>query len=72
MSGERRGPRSRRSAMSASACCGSKSSSAQGARQFIDDLPVKKGTLHAAVLRSPLAHADIAGIDVSAALRAPA
>ena len=43
----------------------------KGVGQFIDDLPVKKGTLHAAILRSPLPHADIAAIDVAAALQCP-
>ncbi len=43
----------------------------KGSGQFVDDLPVKKGTLEAAILRSPLPHAEIAGIDVSAALRSP-
>lgn len=42
-----------------------------GRGRFIDDLGVRPGTLHAALLRSPHAHADIAGIDVAAAKRAP-
>jgi len=43
----------------------------KGRGQFIDDLPVKTGTLHVAILRSPHAHAEIASIDVSAALQCP-
>jgi 2-furoyl-CoA dehydrogenase large subunit len=43
----------------------------RGQGQFIDDLPVKSGTLHAAILRSPHPHADIVSIDTSAALRRP-
>lgn len=43
----------------------------RGRGQFIDDLPVKSGTLHVAILRSPHPHADIVSIDVSAALRQP-
>jgi 2-furoyl-CoA dehydrogenase large subunit len=42
-----------------------------GRGQFMDDVPVKKGTLHAAVLRSPHAHAEIVSIDVSACLARP-
>src|SRR5262245_37092112 len=41
-----------------------------GAGAFVDDLAVP-GCLHAAMLRSPHAHARIAGIDVGAARRAP-
>ena len=41
----------------------------KGLGQFIDDVPVTKGTLHAAILRSPLPHADIAAIDVTQALQ---
>jgi 2-furoyl-CoA dehydrogenase large subunit len=41
----------------------------KGQGQFVDDLPVKAGTLHAAILRSPVPHAEIASIDVTAALR---
>jgi 2-furoyl-CoA dehydrogenase large subunit len=40
-----------------------------GAGRFIDDLGVRPGTLHAAILRSPHAHALIRGIDVDAARR---
>jgi 2-furoyl-CoA dehydrogenase large subunit len=42
-----------------------------GRGRFADDLGVKPGTLHAAVLRSPHAHAAIDAIDIGAALRAP-
>ena len=42
-----------------------------GAGRFADDLPVPAGTLYAAILRSPLAHAEIAAIDVSSALDLP-
>jgi len=38
-----------------------------GRGRFIDDLGVRPGTLHAAILRSPHAHADIVSIDLSAA-----
>lgn len=41
-----------------------------GAGQFVDDVRLP-GTLHAIFVRSPFAHAEIAGIDTSAALRAP-
>jgi 2-furoyl-CoA dehydrogenase large subunit len=43
----------------------------RGRARFVDDLPVKPGTLHAAILRSPHAHAEIISIDASKALRAP-
>lgn len=39
-----------------------------GRALFADDYPVRPGTAHAAILRSPHAHAEIAGIDVSAAV----
>ncbi|MDH4190071.1 MAG: molybdopterin-dependent oxidoreductase [Betaproteobacteria bacterium] len=39
-----------------------------GRGQFADDLGVKPGTLHAAILRSPHAHAELRGIDASPAL----
>lgn len=42
-----------------------------GRGRFIDDLGVPRSTLHAAILRSPHAHADIVAIDSSAARRAP-
>jgi 2-furoyl-CoA dehydrogenase large subunit len=38
---------------------------------YIDDLGVKPGTVHAAILRSPHAHAEIVSIDVKAARTAP-
>jgi len=41
-----------------------------GAGRFIDDLGVRPGTLHAAILRSPHAHALIRAIDVDDARRA--
>jgi 2-furoyl-CoA dehydrogenase large subunit len=42
-----------------------------GRGQFGDDVGVKPGTLHAAIVRSPHAHAILNGIDASGALRAP-
>lgn len=42
-----------------------------GHGRFIDDLGVRPGTLHAAILRSPHAHAKIRAIDVTAARKAP-
>src|SRR6201996_1982117 len=42
-----------------------------GRGRFMDDIGVHPGTLHAAFLRSPHAHADIISIDVSQALQAP-
>jgi 2-furoyl-CoA dehydrogenase large subunit len=41
-----------------------------GRGRFMDDLGTRPGTLHAAILRSPHAHADIVSIDTSAALKA--
>src|ERR1700726_366624 len=41
-----------------------------GRGRFIDDLGVRPGTLHAAILRSPHAHAGIVSIETSAAKRA--
>jgi 2-furoyl-CoA dehydrogenase large subunit len=41
-----------------------------GRGRFIDDIGVHPGTLHAAFLRSPHAHADIVSIDVSQAIQA--
>src|ERR1700683_2985890 len=41
-----------------------------GTGRFIDDLGVRPGTLHAAILRSPHAHADIVSIEAAAASRA--
>ncbi len=40
----------------------------RGRGRYIDDLPVSRHTLHAAILRSPHAHAVIRGIDVTPAL----
>ena len=42
-----------------------------GGGRFVDDLGVRPSTLHAAILRSPHAHADIVSIESSAAKRAP-
>jgi 2-furoyl-CoA dehydrogenase large subunit len=41
-----------------------------GRGRFIDDIGVDPGTLHAAFLRSPHAHADFVSIDVSQAMQA--
>ncbi len=42
-----------------------------GRGRFGDDLGVTPGTLHAAVLRSPHAHAELVSVDASAALALP-
>ncbi len=42
-----------------------------GRGRYIDDLGIRPGTLQAAILRSPHAHAEIRSIDVSAARAAP-
>ncbi|HEX3862759.1 MAG TPA: molybdopterin cofactor-binding domain-containing protein, partial [Stellaceae bacterium] len=42
-----------------------------GAGRYIDDLGVRPGTLDAAILRSPHAHADIVSIDAEAARAHP-
>jgi 2-furoyl-CoA dehydrogenase large subunit len=42
-----------------------------GRGRFGDDLPTRTDTLHAAILRSPHAHAEIASIDANAALALP-
>lgn len=42
-----------------------------GRGRYIDDLGVRPGTLHAAILRSSHAHADIVAISVEAARRLP-
>ena len=42
-----------------------------GRGQFADDLGVRPGTLHAAIVRSPHAHAELRGIDAAAALAMP-
>ena len=43
----------------------------RGEGSFVDDVPVKKGTLQAAFVRSPHAHAEIVSIDASEALNLP-
>jgi 2-furoyl-CoA dehydrogenase large subunit len=42
-----------------------------GRGYYTDDLPVRAGTLHAAILRSPHAHAEILAIDVTKAKARP-
>lgn len=42
-----------------------------GRARFADDLPVPRGTLHAAIVRSPHAHAEILSIDPARALAMP-
>ncbi len=42
-----------------------------GGGRYIDDLAIRPGTLHAAILRSPHAHAAIAAIDTAAARALP-
>ena len=42
-----------------------------GRGRYADDLPVPVGTLHAHVIRSPHAHADIKSIDVTKAMDHP-
>ena len=39
-----------------------------GKGQFLDDLPSPPGLLHAAVVRSPIAHGTITSVDAQAAL----
>src|SRR5262249_40844696 len=43
----------------------------KGHGRFVDDLPVRRDTLHAAILRSPHPHARIKSIDVSEAQKQP-
>src|SRR5437763_16287237 len=43
----------------------------RGRGRFGDDLPVPHGTLHAAILRSPHPHAELAAIDAATALALP-
>jgi 2-furoyl-CoA dehydrogenase large subunit len=43
----------------------------RGDGRFGDDVPVRPGTLHAAILRSPYAHAEILSLDAAAALALP-
>src|SRR5258707_15160702 len=42
-----------------------------GRGRYGDDIGVKPGTLHAAILRSPHAHAELVSIDKDAALKHP-
>ena len=42
-----------------------------GAGRYADDAPIAIGTLHAAIVRSPEAHATIKNIDASRALALP-
>ena len=42
-----------------------------GRGRFGDDLPVRTATLHAAILRSPHAHAELLSVDIEAALSVP-
>ena len=42
-----------------------------GGGRYIDDLGIRPGTLHAAIVRSPHAHADLLSIDKAAALALP-
>ena len=42
-----------------------------GRGRYADDLPVAAGTLHAAILRSPHAHAEILAVDTARALAMP-
>src|SRR5207244_5481628 len=42
-----------------------------GRGRFGDDLPVPRGILHAAILRSPHPHAELVAIDAAAALAIP-
>ena len=44
---------------------------ARGESVFLDDLPLPEGTLHAAVLASPLAHGRVVQIDTARALASP-
>ncbi len=42
-----------------------------GRGRYADDLPIRAGTLHGAILRSPHAHAEIVSIDTSDAMAQP-
>jgi xanthine dehydrogenase large subunit len=42
-----------------------------GAATYVDDMPVLRGTLHAAPILSPVAHGHLRGIDASQALALP-
>ena len=44
---------------------------ARGASVFLDDMPLPEGTLHAAVLGSPVAHGRLVRLDATAALERP-
>ncbi|RYU77642.1 xanthine dehydrogenase molybdopterin binding subunit [Hymenobacter persicinus] len=43
----------------------------RGESQYVDDIPTQRGTLHAAVFESPLAHGKLLSLDFSAALEQP-
>lgn len=43
----------------------------RGEGRYVDDIAIKKNTLHAAFLRSPHAHAEVVSIDYSEALKIP-
>ncbi|WP_400192048.1 xanthine dehydrogenase molybdopterin binding subunit [Hymenobacter sp. B81] len=43
----------------------------RGESQYLDDIPVQRGTLHAVVFGSPLAHGRLRGLNLEAARRAP-
>ena len=43
----------------------------RGLARYADDFPVRPDTLHAAMLRSPHAHAEIVSIDATRALAQP-
>ncbi|MDH3453385.1 MAG: xanthine dehydrogenase family protein molybdopterin-binding subunit, partial [Gammaproteobacteria bacterium] len=42
-----------------------------GAARFADDIPIRPGTLHAAIVRSPHASAEIESIDINSAASVP-
>jgi len=42
----------------------------RGESQFVDDIPVPEGTLHAAIYSSPIAHGNITKLDLTAAKQA--
>ena len=43
----------------------------RGESIYVDDIPVREGTLHGAVFASPVAHGILRGIDATAALAVP-
>ena len=43
----------------------------QGKSIYVDDVPVRVGTLHGAVFGSPIAHGKIKNLDISKALALP-